>query len=453
MANPFTSAQAQQTMAALPPDLAVQQQQLTRQQQMAEMLRKQSMEPSGGTEMVGGWAVKKSPWEGVSKVVQALTGGMLQNNADKKQSELTQQGNQQLVDGLQKYQSLLQGTPGQSYTVGEGQAGPIGTEPAVPGNKQAALAALLQSGHPMLQQMGIAQLTAKPESAFSKVDPKDYTQESVAKFAATNNFADLVPVRKMEVAPSGVAFNPYNVKEGTTFNDPNKPFNVGPDGNAVPNDPYQSYEIKKAIAGKPSTNVSVNTATKPFLQEVGKGAGEAVNAAYTGAQSAASTLQNVEQIRAGLKDAILGPGANVRVTLAQIGQTLGIGGKDASEQLQNTRQVIQGLARQELSAAGQMKGQGQITESERSILRRAEAGDISDFTQPELNTLLGAIEKTARYRINVHQQNMERLRQDPNAQGIVDYMQVNAPPSSNQAAPQPAAGGVRRFNPATGRIE
>lgn len=249
---------------------------------------------------------------------------------------------------------------------------------------------------------------------------------------------------------NGMWVNPYNQREGSVApQDVNQPFLMGADGKPVANDAYQRYQISKARAG--ASNVSVNTATKPFLTEIGKGAGEAVNAAHQGAIAASKTLQNVEQIRQGLGNAIIGPGANARVTLAQIGQTLGVTGKNTAEQLANTRMVIQGLARQELAGAEQMKGQGQITESERSIIRRAESGMIGDFTAGELNTLLNVLDRTARHRIGVHQSNMQRLQKDPNAAGIVDYMRVDVPAAA--APSQPASGKARKFNPATGRIE
>jgi hypothetical protein len=119
--------------------------------------------------------------------------------------------------------------------------------------------------------------------------------------------------------------------------------------------------------------------------------------------------------------------ANQRVTLAQIGQFLGVTGKDTTEALQNTRNLMQGLARQELSAAGQMKGQGQITESERAILRKAEAGQINEMTKPELETFVAAIRKTARYRIGLHEQNISKLSQDPQAQTILPYLKLDSP--------------------------
>jgi hypothetical protein len=88
MANPFTTAQAPVAMQMIAPDLSAQQTQLLRQQQMADMLRKQAMEPNGGTQVINGWAVKQSPMEGVNKIVQALAGGYMQRDADSKQADL-----------------------------------------------------------------------------------------------------------------------------------------------------------------------------------------------------------------------------------------------------------------------------------------------------------------------------------------------------------------------------
>jgi len=208
---------------------------------------------------------------------------------------------------------------------------------------------------------------------------------------------------------------------------PDSVVTMGPNGQLAPNAPVIAAKSQIAAAGKPVTNVSVNTANKPMLTEIGKGVGEQVISDFGGARSAVQVLNNVEQMRQGLGNAILGPGASARVKLGQIGQVLGVNGKDSTEQLQNTRMVMQGLARQELAAAQGMKGQGQITESERGILRRAEAGQIDELTVPEVETLLNALTKTANYRMNIHQQNLERLKRDPNAAGVVDYMNVQPP--------------------------
>lgn len=449
MANPFTSARAAQTLQALPPDLQAEQNDILRRQQFADMLRKQSLEPDRGTEVVSGWAIKKSPLEGLNKLAQGLLGTYMQKQGDEQQSSLASRQNEQFISGLNQYQQALQGTPAQEAIApatavdDQGYAMPgVEAQPAIPGNRQAALAALLRSGDPRLQQMGMQQMMAKPESMFSKIDPKDYTAESVKQFAATNDFGALVPVRKRDFV-NGQAVDPYAVSPGTVIAPQvNRATDLlVPDaaGNFVPNAPLVGLKKDISRAGAANTNVNVNTAPKKFYEEVGKGVGEAVNADYAGAQSAVGTLNNVAQIRSGIDKAFIGPTANARVQIAQIGEMLGVGGKNNAEKLANTRSVIQGLARQEMSAAQGMKGQGQITESERGILRRAESGEISDFTVPEIKTLLGALERTANYRISRHEQNMQRLQQDPNAQGVADYMRIERP----QSAPAPSSGGFR----------
>lgn len=109
-------------------------------------------------------------------------------------------------------------------------------------------------------------LTPK-ELPFNKVDPKDYTPESIQAFSASGgDYTKLVPVRKMDVVGNR-AVNLYNAKEGTVFDqiDPNKPFGmVG--GQVVPNQAFQSYELNKAKAGK--TDVTVNTGQKGLDNEL-----------------------------------------------------------------------------------------------------------------------------------------------------------------------------------------
>lgn len=88
-ANPFTSAQAPSVMNLIAPDLAVEQQQLSRQQLMADLLRKQAMEPAGNTEVINGWAVKKNPLEGFSKMAQALMANKSQDDIEQRQLALS----------------------------------------------------------------------------------------------------------------------------------------------------------------------------------------------------------------------------------------------------------------------------------------------------------------------------------------------------------------------------
>ncbi len=93
MANQFTSAQApsgmpSQAMQFVAPELAANQVSNARLQQLAQMLKEKGFAEDGGTQVINGWAVKKSPMEGLSKLASVLAGTYLQKHGDEKNAEL-----------------------------------------------------------------------------------------------------------------------------------------------------------------------------------------------------------------------------------------------------------------------------------------------------------------------------------------------------------------------------
>lgn len=431
-----------------PSDFGVEQQANERQRKLAEAMLMRSMQPQPAGQMVGNQYVPQSWTQGLAQAVQGPASMYMQRQADEKAKDIATRQRQAYADELKQFASLSQGTPAQPETLGNNPSAYVPPQAAQPGNRQAALAMALGAQNPQLQQYGMSQLLPK-EPKWEKIELPNPDGSKRVGYVNVNSPEPLGTFQSGGTAPvknefvNGQGVNPYTTatsgaaipKQAPAYN----PYGdiVGPGG--VINAPL--LEAKKQIAKSGATNVMVNTAPKAFLGELGKGAGEQVIGDWTGAKSAVQTLNNVAQIEQGLKSVIVGPGANARVKLGQIGQILGVNGKDSTEQLQNTRNVMQGLARQELAAAGQMKGQGQITESERGILRRAESGDISELTVPEIQTLVGALKKTSAYRINQHNQNLSKLRQDPNAAGMADYMQLPGMPEAAPAAP--AGGGFR----------
>lgn len=99
------------------------------------------------------------------------------------------------------------------------------------------------------------------DTPFGKIDPKDYTQASIAAFNVSRNPADLVAARKKEVVNNQVV-DMYNAQEGKVFDniDPNKPFNLVA-GKPVANTDFQQYEIGKARAGAPKVAVDLRDPT------------------------------------------------------------------------------------------------------------------------------------------------------------------------------------------------
>ena len=418
-----------------------QQEEIQRQRAYAQALRQQANEPIQ-QQVVSGRVVPISWTQGLANMLKAYTGRKLDEEADQKQRMYMDTKRAQAASDAQGFIAALRGTPGQTFQTGANEMGDEAATQNIPAqapDMNKALAIALRSENPMIQGMGGSVMASMlPKAAkWEKVEKPNADGSKQVGFVDVNSptpwstftAGGTAPVKREYV--NGQGLNPFTGEtQGPAIPRqlaPDSVVTMGPNGQLAPNAPVIAAKSQIAAAGKPVTNVSVNTANKPMLTEIGKGVGEQVISDFGGARSAVQVLNNVEQMRQGLGNAILGPGASARVKLGQIGQVLGVNGKDSTEQLQNTRMVMQGLARQELAAAQGMKGQGQITEAERAILRRAESGQIDELTKPEVETLLNALTKTANYRMNIHKQNLERLKRDPNAAGVVDYMNVQPP--------------------------
>lgn len=297
----------------------------------------------------------------------------------------------------------------------------------MPGYAAAMMQVNPQRGLQLMQAM-------QKELPVDKISPEKFTPESLAKFAQSRNYGDLVPRDKLEFV-EGVGVNPYDpANTNRAIPNPNKPFQMDAQGNIVPNTAYQNYEVRKAAAGaaRVNNNVAVNT-EKSLLNTIAGGIGGQIEASTAGARAASDSLRTIGALNDALNSGkvMAGPATKPAMLLTQLGAQLGIVGKDSQETLQKTRAAMQQMAQLELDAAAQMKGQGQITENERDIIRRAASGDIS-MTLPELKTLTSSLEKTARYRIEQHNSRVQPLLQNPNAAAIAPFLTVQPP---SQAAP------------------
>ena len=338
--------------------------------------------------------------------------------------------------GLQDKENELAGqffrpaVPGLSPLTGDSASGILPTtgRPGAPaGFDMAGYAQAMMQVNPA-RGMQIMQ-SMKKDLPFDKVNPEKFTPQSLAKFSQTGNYADLQPRDKLDFI-EGVGVNPYDsANAGRSIPNPNKPFGLGADGSVIPNAAFQNYEIKKAGAGaaRMNNNISVNT-EKSLLNTIASGMGGQIEASLSGARSASDSLRTIGQLGEILNSGkvMAGPATKPAMLVTQLGQQLGLGGKDSKETLEKTRAAMQQMAQLELDAAAQMKGQGQITENERDIIRRAASGDIS-MTLPELKTLTASLEKTARYRIERHNRNVQPFMANPNAAALAPFLTVPEP--------------------------
>lgn len=212
----------------------------------------------------------------------------------------------------------------------------------------------------------------------------------------------------------------------------------------------QKLEVAKRRAGAPTVNVG----DKSFTTELGKGVATSVETTFNNAQAAQGTLSTINNIRPLIKAGVYaGPLSSDVRTINQLSSSLGISSGTTDEKLARTAEAMQGLAQLEMNAAAAMKGQGQITENERALIARAAAGNLKDFTQKEVLTLLDAMEKTSKSKIKTHEKNLNLLRKRPDTAQLADFYALESPTAP--AAPAPAATGNRfgKFNPSTGKVE
>ena len=323
----------------------------------------------------------------------------------------------------------------------------IGALPALPNAKPAGFDAQgygnALMGIDPIKGVAFQQSLAK-DSMFGKVDAKDYTPESVAKFAQSRSFGDLVPRSKMEVSPGGQVYDPYSVKPGVFMQDPNKPMMMTPSG-PVANMPFQNYEMGKAKAGASNTSIKVeNKMGEGLASQIGPMMKDSVSAAEGAAKQIDAANRIISAVDSNKMFA--GTGAELRLTAAQVGDTLGIGGNTNSEKIANTRQALQGLSQLTLQGRAQMRGQGAITESESKLAERATSGDIS-MTPGEIKQLANAAKRAANYMQAEHTRKVQVIKANPDLAGMAPFYDVSpVPAEAPKVAAQPVA--VKPFSDA-----
>jgi hypothetical protein len=220
---------------------------IARRQKMAEIMQQQAFQPAE-TFSYGGIQARTSPLTGIAKALQGYMAAKTQKDLIQEQKALGERAREQsMQEGTQFFNALrgapanegTAGVPEQKYTpspfdiednpqlltnLNPQQQAAVNMkqipELTVPEQKglppQAAkgpdyaraleLASRSQF-NPMVQSAGgaiLANMMKAPESAFGKVDAKDYTPESVRLFAAGGgkDYSVLVPVRKQEFIES-----------------------------------------------------------------------------------------------------------------------------------------------------------------------------------------------------------------------------------------------------------
>lgn len=431
-------------------DLQAQQMQLQRQQKLADLLRQQALTPQD-TQVVSGVAVKNSPWTGATQLAKAFLANRMDNDADTKQSEIGNQLAQRQAAALKSLApaGVFDDAPSQTQAPAQlsdqpkasmpGQM-PVAQQQIDPALRERwARAIATYQANPELGGKLIQDLSKEPE--FSTTPQYDQ-QGNAFVLNSRGERKDLPGTKARDKFENvnGVWQNPYAQQEGAFApQDPNAPFMNSPDG-PVANQAYQDYQMRKARAG--ATNISTKTEVKAAESIAGQ-VGPMLKESASAAEGAAAQVDAADRIiRAVKTDKIFaGPLASKRLSLAQLGQVLGIGGESDAEIIANTRQVVRGLSEMTLAGRKEMAGQGAVTDKESALAERAASGDIDSLTPAEILIIANASKRVGDHRLKSHQRKVEKARNNPATSGIADYFDVV--PMQPQAAPPVNTSGFR----------
>lgn len=410
-------------------DLQAQQMDLQRRQQYADLLRQQALSPIQ-QQQVSGRVVPTSPVEGLAKLATAWLANKSQQGLDQKQADIGAEGRKRAADALRSLAPVEAGLGDMTPQVPAGAPADsaVGFTPpqqqTVDPEVRARWVRILNASQsdPKLGEKLLEQELKQPTwSTSPQYDENgrgilfnDRGQSKPAGISARDKLENV----------NGIWQNPYKQGENSFApQDPNKPFGMGPNG-VVPNTAYQNYELGKAKASQPNINVKTEMkAAESIAGQVGPILKESAVQAQGAVQQQDAAKRVVQAVDSNKLYA--GPGAGVRLKMAQIGDMLGVSGADTAEKIANTRQAVRGLAEMTLQGRKQMSGQGAITESESKLAEQATSGNIEGLTPAELKQLANASARASQYVINEHNRKVQIAKSKPETAGIAGYFEAS----------------------------
>ena len=218
------------------------------------------------------------------------------------------------------------------------------------------------------------------------------------------------------------------------------------------NKPYQISSSGKILdigTGPQSvTNLSVST-EKGYGGELAGQLAKDDATLYQAARKAPQILSNIEATKQLLdnKNLITGAFADEKLNIARIGQALGVTGKSTDEMVANTQTLFAsraGAVLDSIRASNLGAGQG-FSNADRDYLEKAKLGGIK-FSLEALRKQLAIEESVARASANAWNERFDVIPASAKTPLGLSKVELQ---SKQPAAPA----GVRRFNPATNKVE
>jgi hypothetical protein len=345
-------------IGTLTPEQMLQQQQILRQQKMAEMLMQQGMQQPQG-QMIGNRYVAPSFTQNLAALANQYVGQRGLEKADQAQLDLARQLRADESSAMADFLQQKQGKPAGPDVVNE-MAGPytgnipmpmatMAGTPAVAGNPQAAYANLYSNpkSSAIQRQFAFNKMNEGPIKLAAEetlLDPNTYQPVATGPDKVSNEYRDYLKAQK----------------------DPINPFKGG----------FTDYQTMNNRSKASVTNVAVNAANKfagGFSEKASGGAYDM----YTAAQNAPQQIENAKRtIQLVNSGALTGPAANIGLEAAKIFNVAGANNQDT---ITKTEQLFSNRGKAMLGSIKQsgLAGSQGLTEGERKFLTQAEGGSIT----------------------------------------------------------------------------
>jgi hypothetical protein len=355
-------------IGTLPPELFAEQQQLNRQQQMAQMLMQQGAQQPQG-QMVSGRYVAPSFFQNVLPLAQMYAGTRMAEQGDKKALDIAARLRQRQGEDVKSYMQAMTPTTtemaGPYGVSGAGQNIPMPTATQGPDFAKAFQVAY-NSYDPALRAQALDMLKTQKLGEGESLSRMDFTTGQLTPIGRGGE--KVSPEVRTAAQMLGIVGDP------STFT------------------PQQTQAVANQVTANKragATNVNVNTANKfagGFADKASAGAYDMYTAALNAPQAIENSKRTIDLVNSG---AITGTGADIALQAAKI---FNVAGADNKETIRNTEMLVANRGKAllgSIKASGLAGSQG-LTEGERKFLTQAEGGTIT--LDPETLKAMASLE-------------------------------------------------------------
>jgi hypothetical protein len=405
MAGPFDN---------LPPEIALEQQRLTRQQQLANALMQNNQQPQG--QMVSGRFVAPSFFQNLQPVANMLTGAYLSNKADEKSLALAQELRNRNQKDIESYMGAMSPVKAQA-------GGIYGPDGQITTQTTADMYGPDMSLNPAYKQVAPVEGRGPDYAKAFRIAYGSYDPALKAQAL------DMIKTQKLGPDESLVRQNIFSGGTDVVMSGPPK---VGQDLKDAAREAkldinkidawspqdwsrVRAVESTAALAKRPANIVNIpNFAEKTFAGGLAEDQVKKFSILQANAEKAPDVLRSVGESKAILKSGkfFSGSPANVQLEMAKMADAFGLGGTDTKDKAANTQTLITNAAGSTLdSIAGSGLGAGQgFTDKDLKFLQEAKSFRI-DMTDTNIKRVIDLQERAAKASVNRYNERLSTLPQ------------------------------------------